>query len=167
MSAAVGADIEALCSKCGDVWHVVVAKVGEQIVKVHCKQCGGDHRYKSPHGAPKEKRMPSMFAEKAPREPKAPVERFEKPAVAADLTKPVRTYRASEKFEVGERVDHPNFGQGVVETAEPGKITVFFGTGRRVLVQSKEGDKAGGGGLTRPKPFDHSNTAGGKPVGGS
>ena len=169
MSAAVGADIEALCSKCGDVWHVVVAKVGEQIVKVHCKQCGGDHRYKSPHGAPKEKRMPSMFGEKPPRAAaaatKAPVERFEKPAVAADLTKPVRTYRASEKFMVGERVDHPSFGQGVVEIAEPGKITVFFGSGRRVLVQSKEG--GAGSGLSRPKPFDHSNTAGGKPVGKS
>ncbi len=145
---------------------MVVAKVGEQIVKVQCKQCGGYHRYKSPHGAPKEKRQPSMFAPKVPKEPKAPVERFEKPAVAADLTKAVRTYRASEKFEVGERVEHPSFGQGVVETAEPGKITVFFASGRRVLVQSKEGS-TGGGGLSRPKPFDHSNTAGGKPVGES
>ena len=167
MSATVGADVEALCSKCGDVWHVVVAKVGEQIVKVQCKQCGGYHRYKSPHGAPIEKRQPSPFApssrSSAPREPKAPVERFEKPAVSADLTKPVRTYRASERFEIGERVEHPSFGQGVVETAEPGKITVFFGTGRRVLVQAK--DAGGTGKLERPKPFDHSNTAGGKPVG--
>jgi hypothetical protein len=117
---------------------------------------------------PKEKRAPPSLMERAQRElaPKAPVERFAKPAVAADLTKPVRTYRASERFEVGERVDHPSFGQGVVEVSEPGKVTVFFGTGRRVLVQSKEG-AAGGGGLTRPKPFDHSNTAGGKPVGDS
>src|ERR1041385_7026319 len=128
MSAAVGADVEALCSKCGDVWHVVVAKVGAQIVKVQCKQCGGYHRYKSPHGAPKEVRQPSMFGPKPQRAPaadKAPVERFAKPAVAADLSKPSRTYRASEKYEVGERVDHPNFGQGVVEISEPGKITVF------------------------------------------
>src|SRR5215470_14753865 len=99
MTAAVGADVEALCSKCGDVWHVVVAKVGEQIVKVQCKQCGGYHRYKSPHGAPKEVRQPSMFAPKPPRataasSAKAPVERFEKPAVTADLSKPVRSYRA-------------------------------------------------------------------------
>ena len=166
MSASVGADIESLCSKCGDVWHVVVAKEGQQIVKVQCKQCGGYHRYRSPTSVPKEKRAPPSMMERAQRElqPKAPVERFEKPAVAADLTKPVRTYRASERFEVGERVDHPSFGQGVVEAAEPGKVTVFFGTGRRVLVQSKEG-ATGGGGLTRPKPFDHSNTAGGKPVG--
>ena len=164
MTAGVGADVEALCAKCGDVWHVVVAKVGEQIVKVQCKQCSGYHRYKSPHGAPIEKRQPSPFAPKTVREPKAPVERFEKPAVAADLSKPVRSYRASEKFVVGERVEHPNFGQGVIETAEPGKITVFFGSGRRVLVQSKDG--AASSGLARPKPFDHANPpAGGKPVG--
>lgn len=163
MTAAVGADVEALCSKCGDVWHVVVAKVGAQIVKVQCKQCGGYHRYKSPHGAPKEKRQPNPFAPRAERAPKAPVERFEKPAVAADLTKPVRTYAANLKYEVGERVEHPSFGQGVVEVSEPGKVTMFFATGRRVLVQSKEG--ASGSGLTRPKPFDHSNPAGGKPVG--
>ena len=100
MSAGVGADVEALCSKCGDVWHVVVAKVGEQIVKVQCKQCSGYHRYKSPHGAPAEKKLPSAI--RAPREAKPPVERFEKPAVAADLRKPSRPYRASEQFEVGE-----------------------------------------------------------------
>lgn len=160
MSAAVGADVEALCSKCGDVWHVVVAKVKEQIVKVQCKQCSGYHRYKSPHGAPAEKKLPATT--RAPREPKAPVERFEKPAVTADLSKPARPYRASERFEVGERVDHVNFGQGVIEISEPGKVTVFFATGRRVLVQAKE---AAPGGLSRPKPFDHSNAAGGKRVG--
>lgn len=165
MTAAVGADIESLCSKCGDVWHVVVAKDGEKIAKVQCKQCGGYHRYKSPHGATAAQKMPSANRPpKEPKEPKAPVERFEKPAVAADLSKPARRYSASEKFEVGERVDHPSFGQGVVEIAEPGKITVFFATGRRVLVQSKAGAQEGGG-LSRPKPFDHSNPpAGGKPV---
>ena len=35
----VGADVEALCGKCGDVWHVVVAKVGDRVAKVQCKQC--------------------------------------------------------------------------------------------------------------------------------
>lgn len=165
MSAAVGADVESLCSKCGDVWHVVVAKVGDQIVRVLCKECGGQHRYKSPHGAPKEKRQPSLSTPKAPRAEKAPVERFEKPAVAADLTKPVRKYAASLKYDVGERVEHPTFGTGTIEIAEPGKITVFFAVGRRVLAQSKEG--ASSGKLERPKPFDHSNTAGGKPVGES
>jgi hypothetical protein len=159
MSAGVGADVEALCSKCGDVWHVVVAKVGEKIVKVQCKQCSGYHRYKSPHGAPAEKKLPATH--RPPREVKPPVERFEKPAIAADLSKPTRPYRASEQFEMGERIEHPSFGQGVVEIAESGKITVFFASGRRVLVQAKA---AVTGGLSRPKPFDHTNPAGGKPV---
>jgi len=160
MSAGVGADVEALCSKCGDVWHVVVAKVGDKIAKVHCKQCGGDHRYKSPHNAPADKKLPAAI--RPPREPKAPVERFEKPAVTADLTKPAKPYRASELYEVGERIEHPSFGQGVIEISEPGKITVFFASGRRVLVQARA---AVAGGLVRPKPFDHSNPpAGGKPV---
>lgn len=160
MSAGVGADVEALCSKCGDVWHVVVAKVGEKIVKVHCKQCGGDHRYKSPHDAPADKKLPAAI--RPPREPKAPVERFEKPAVSADLSKPAKPYRASEPYEIGDRIEHPSFGQGVIEIAEPGKITVFFASGRRVLAQARA---AAVGGLSRPKPFDHSNPpAGGKPV---
>jgi hypothetical protein len=152
---------------------VVVAKVGAQIVKVQCKQCSQYHRYKSPHGAPKEAKLPSATRPpKAPRATRDPVERFEKPAVAADLSKPSRPYRASEKFVVGDRVEHPNFGQGVIEISEPGKITVFFATGRRVLVQAKDGGSPGaasgasGGGLTRPKPFDHTKpTPGGKPVG--
>ena len=40
VSLPVGKDIESICGKCGDVWHVVVAKMGEQIAKVQCKQCG-------------------------------------------------------------------------------------------------------------------------------
>lgn len=156
MSVPTGADIEALCSKCGDVWHVVVAKVGEEIVRVICKECGAQHRYRNP----KLKNQPrarsssssSSSSPRPPREAKV-VQRFDTPAVTADLTKAVRTYKASEKFQVGERVEHPTFGTGVVEIAEPGKMTVFFAVGRKVLVQSK-GDAAGGG-LTRPRPFEH------------
>ncbi|MGE0546637.1 MAG: hypothetical protein AB7R00_06255 [Kofleriaceae bacterium] len=160
MSAGVADDVEALCAKCGDVWHVVVAMEGPKIAKVQCKQCGGYHRYKSPHGAPAQAKLPAN--KRPPRETKTPVERFEKPAVSADLSKPVRTYRASERFEISERIEHPTFGQGVVELVESGKITVFFASGRRVLAQAKEAAAAGS--LSRPKPFDHSNRAGGKPV---
>jgi hypothetical protein len=158
MSVPTGADIEALCSKCGDVWHVVVAKVGEDIVRVLCKECGAQHRYRNPKmkGQPA-KRMSSASSSSTPRPARdiKVVQRFDTPAVAADLSKAVRTYKASEKFVVGERVEHPTFGTGVVETAEPGKITVFFAVGRKMLVQAKGEPAAGGGGLSRPKPFEH------------
>lgn len=160
MSAAVGADIASLCSKCGDVWHVVVAKVGEEIVKVQCKECGAYHRYRNPSGAKAKK----PGAPRAAREPRAIVERHEAPAVAADLSKPPRPYRVSERFEVGERVEHPSFGQGTVEIVDGQKITVFFAVGRKVLVHAK-GDAGGGDrGLSRPKPFDHTGPQAGKPV---
>lgn len=164
MSVSVGADVEALCAKCGDVWHVVVAKVGAQIAKVQCKQCGGYHRYKSPHNAPAEAKLPSTTRPpKAPRAKAEPVARVEKSTVEADLSKPAKTYRASELFEVTERVDHPTFGQGIVEVSEPGKVTIFFATGRRVLVQSKTGG-APSNNLERPKPFDYTIVTGGKPI---
>jgi hypothetical protein len=155
MSAAVGADIESLCSKCGDVWHVVVAKVGDEVVKVQCKQCGGYHRHRSVNGAPAKKSEPRP---RVTRTPRPPVERFETPQVAADLTKPTRPYSPREKFAVGDRVEHPTFGAGVVEaTPEPGKMTVFFAAGRKVLVHEKG---PGSGALSRPAPFDHGkNTA--------
>jgi hypothetical protein len=163
MSAAVGADIEALCSKCGDVWHVVVAKVRDDVVKVQCKQCSGYHRYKSPHGVSGTKKLPTVKAKpRATRD--APVERIARPSVQADLSKPSRTYRPVDKYEVGERVDHPTFGQGVVESLDGAKATIFFASGRKVLVHDKNNVSAASG-LAKPKPFDHSNPpAGGKPV---
>ena len=99
MTAAVGADIESICSKCGDVWHVVVAKVGEKIAKVQCKECHSFHRYKAPGGraavraAPAEagtRPAPPTTARmrKAPPEPPPP-------SVAPDLARPVRRYAAS------------------------------------------------------------------------
>lgn len=163
MSAGVGADVEALCSKCGDVWHVVVAKVGDQIAKVQCKECHAYHRYRSGDKVAPSKTRSTGTSTRA-KATRAPVERFEKPAVAADLSRAVRTYSAAERYEIGDRVDHPVFGQGVVEDSpEPGKAIMFFAIGRKVLVQAKEARTI----LERPKPFDHSNAAGGKRVGES
>ena len=72
---------------------------------------------------------------------------------------------AADAVDLVKRVDHPSFGQGIVELCEPGKITVFFGTGRRVLACAKEATGATSGGLARPKPFDHSiPVPGGKPI---
>ena len=161
-----GKDVAALCSKCGDVWHVVVAKVGQEIVQVLCKECGGRHRYRNPNkNAAKPAREPGT-----PRAARAasPVARFDTPTIAPDLSRAVKRYAASELFTVGDRVEHPTFGQGVVElTAEPGKMTVFFATGRRVLVHAKAASTmpVRGGGLERPRPIDHSlPTPGSKPV---
>lgn len=140
MSADVGADVESICSKCGDVWHVVVAKVGDKIVKVHCKQCGKVHRYTPPGGTPaavKKARAPrAAGAAKGTRA--AAAREAEGPTVAADMSRPVRTYKPAESYAAGDRIEHPTFGTGVVEASPgPGKASVFFPAGRKVLAMAK------------------------------
>jgi hypothetical protein len=135
-----GADIESICSKCGDVWHVVVAKVGEKIARVQCKECGKEHRHKplaSATAAEKKAKpvgAPSARSLKAAAKARAEAT----PIVDVDTSKPVRTYKASELFTPGERIAHPTFGQGIAEVSPgPGKIQVFFPEGRRILAMAK------------------------------
>lgn len=140
MSAGVGADIESICTKCGDVWHVVVAKVGERIAKVQCKQCQSFHRYKPPGGpAAKVKGAAAPRARRAPAPPPPP-------SVAPDLSRAVRRYGVSEAYMTGDRIQHPSFGLGVVQGSPgPGKMDVAFPGGNRILAQAKAA-----AGLTRP-----------------
>ena len=141
MSAAVGADIEALCNKCGDVWHVVVAKVGANIVKVQCKECHGYHRYRPPPGsvqkkAPAVRRSRSSSPKRA--EGSGPTRTASEPSIQPDPNKPSRPYKMSEIYETGEQITHLRFGLGVVENAsEPGKIAVVFESGRKFLATAK------------------------------
>src|SRR5258705_3857278 len=119
MSAAVGADMGWLGSKCGDVWHVVVAKVGEEIVKVQCKQCGGYHRHKPVGGKPAPRARSSSVARPKPH--REAVARIDTPAGAAELTKPPRTYPASQPFAIGQPIAHPPVRSRLVQALpEPG-----------------------------------------------
>ena len=165
MSLPVGSDIESICGKCGDVWHVVEAKVGDKIARVVCKQCGGRHRYKPPEGKASANEVKKPAKEKkaaAPRKssskaPKAP----EEASIVADMSKPPRVYKPNETYTPGERMTHPSFGTGIVEALPgPGKVQVFFPGGRRVLAIAKaastlekppsRGDGGGGGGGKLP-----------------
>jgi hypothetical protein len=162
MSLPVGSDIESICGKCGDVWHVVEAKVGDKIARVVCKQCGGRHRYKPPEGKasandvpkkPKKAAAPRKSSSKAAKAP-------EEASIEADMSKPPRVYKPNETYQPGERMTHPSFGTGIVEALPgPGKVQVFFPGGRRVLAIAKaastlskppargEGGEGGGGKL--------------------
>jgi hypothetical protein len=126
----VGADIEAVCGRCGEVWHVIVAIAGGEIARVECKQCGRAHRYRkvggraAPAGTAKRHR-------KANAKPPAPL-------VEVDLSRPLKIYRSTDCYSLGDRIDHPRFGAGVVDrVAGPEKIQVFFPDGHRVLVHAR------------------------------
>jgi hypothetical protein len=144
----VGQDIDALCGKCGQVWHVVMAKMGERIAKVVCKRCGGLHRYRSEDTveaaamARDGKRSSAGSGTPRPRVTSATA-----PALPAfDPDKPPRRYAPAEAYAAGDRVSHPSFGVGIVAGSPgAGKVEVVFPGGVRVLACAKTTST-----LTRP-----------------
>ena len=166
MSLPVGADIESLCGKCGDVWHVVAAKVGDKIAKVVCKQCGQQHRYKPPEGKPSANDVPGKAAKPVKAKSTTTKKRVSKasaestPLIAIDPNKPARVYKPTETFKPGDAITHPSFGTGVVELIPgPGKIQCFFPGGRKVLAMIK----AASAGLDKPMSREEMAANKGKP----
>lgn len=156
MTVAVGADIESGCGKCGDVWHVVVAMVEAEIAKVQCKECNATHKYKPVGEAkakaakakakPKKKTTTRKRTTKKTAEPELP----EAPRVEAN-DKPSQKYSIKGQYELGDRIDHPTFGQGVVDgLPAPGKVDVYFDDGRKTLAAAKPPSQLEAGGRARP-----------------
>ena len=109
----VGREVESICGKCGDTWHVVIALAEGRIAKVECRECGARHRHRPVGGAaPAARRRSPGTATRATgaRAKKGP------PIVEADLSRPARSFSIRETYQVGDRVVHPNFGEGVVQT---------------------------------------------------
>jgi hypothetical protein len=139
--AAVGQDIEALCGRCGTVWHVVMAMMGDRIAKVVCKRCNGHHRYRT------ENEVTETAGDAPARGARRPTSgrRFSRASAPApaplppfDPNKPPRVYTAKDGYDTGERVSHPTFGTGIVTgTPAPGRVDVAFPSGARVLACSK------------------------------
>lgn len=155
MNPDVGADIESICRKCGDVWHVVVAKDGDKIAKVQCKQCSGYHKYKAPADAKKPPKATTRRTTATKRKAAAAAAKLANPQVEINTTKPVKPYKFSESFDPGDRITHPKFGDGVVElNLAPGKMQVFFPEGRRILALAKKSPSN----LDKPPPFRHAGT---------
>ncbi len=140
----VGQDIEAMCGRCGQVWHVVMAKMGDRIAKVVCKRCGGHHRYRDENadtsggadaaGRPRRSTFGSGRRSTRPARAELPT------APPFDPAKPPRAYAARDSYVAGERVSHPTFGVGVVSGSPgAGKVEVVFpGGSARLLACAKE-----------------------------
>jgi hypothetical protein len=139
----VGQDIEALCGRCGQVWHVVMAKMGDRIAKVVCKRCGGHHRYRDENGAAadrSESRQPrrQTFGSGRRSSGAARGEAATPALPPFDPEKPPRKYAPRDSYATGERVAHPTFGVGVVAGSPgAGKVDVVFSGGARVLACAK------------------------------
>lgn len=137
----VGQDIEDICGRCGDAWHVVAAKLGERVVKVVCKRCGTQHNYNS--GKKDEKPAASSSSGNNARRTfrKRPTRSTPEPIAAPppfDPNQPPRSYSPQSGYGAGERINHPSFGVGIVVSAPgPGKVDVLFPVGPRTLACAK------------------------------
>jgi hypothetical protein len=131
-----------MCGRCGQVWHVVMAKLGDKIAKVVCKRCGGHHRYRDENAnadtsgdASSRPRRPTFGSARRSSRPTRETAAAPPPF---DPAKPPRAYAAREAYVAGERVAHPTFGVGVVSGSPgAGKVEVVFGGGVRVLACAK------------------------------
>lgn len=154
-----GGRIEARCTRCNDITgHVIVAMVGESIVKVECRACGSVHKYYPPN-VPKEAKSKSSVCRVKPGEDRKGAVSATKPATSAvtraaatkaqkaaedmeqtwqrtmNLTAAsARPYAMTESFAVGDVIAHPKFGNGVVqELFPPDKMQLLFRDGSRLL----------------------------------
>lgn len=149
--------------------HIVVAMEKALPVKVECRSCHKQHRYKArPPGekAPKSSETPTGEVTKAPR-------RTTKASASASPTVPTvnpldallatrasgsagsapRSYSPSERYAPGELLSHPSFGLGaVMASPSPGKISVLFRDTTRLLLHERPATGATAGPKLQPPP---------------
>ena len=132
----VGEDIEDICTRCGDTWHVVMAKLGDRVAKVVCKLCGSQHNYRGEKNAPVA--ATGTWGRTRRRRPGRP-QVVPAPFIPEfDPAKPPRGYSPRDTYLPGERVIHATFGVGVVAAIPgPGKVDVQFPGGARTLACAK------------------------------
>lgn len=118
----LGGDIDAYCGKCKLMREHVIAAISPAgaVERVQCRTCQGNHVYR-------EKAAKTTSTRTGTRTSK-------KDSASLDESGPLRAYSMQDRFAVGDRVEHPKFGLGVVVEVRSGKIDVKFGREVKVLV---------------------------------
>lgn len=144
MSATIGVGKEILsqCNKCKLILaHIIVAmKNSTDPDKVMCKTCKGTHSYKDP--AEKKKKV---TIEKVIKNARVSSGKKITQSVAeiwsdaiAKSTSPVVNYSIRTAFTKGDVIEHPTFGQGIVERLiDNNKIEVLFKDEYKTLLHNK------------------------------
>ncbi len=131
----VGKEVVTHCSKCShDLAHIIEVMADTTTpLRVKCKTCGASHKFKVKKAA----KAKSTRA----RKPRVSSEQKLMNLWEAGIAKSkgeTSKYNIKTKFNIGEIVDHPKFGLGVVEKAlDANKIEVIFKTVSKVLMHNK------------------------------
>src|ERR1043166_7898005 len=110
----LGSNIDSWCGKCKLMLaHTIEAMVGEKPMRVSCNTCRSQHSYR-----PQPPRSDSRSAAKrevsggSPKSGKPIGKRYQSLLKAKDAAV-VKTYASTNKYEVGDVLEHPMFGRGV------------------------------------------------------
>jgi hypothetical protein len=161
MANRVGGEVDGFCTKCRMILaHTILAMVGERIARVKCNTCGGEHAYKAAEPGTAAPRSSTPRASKPRAEggtrTRAQEASFEEQLAGKDLAT-ARPYAVGEKFAVGDLVNHPTFGIGLVGAARPDKIDVTFKSFVKTLLHSRPGGPSKPPSFARPpvaRPVD-------------
>ncbi len=145
-SLAVGKELVSYCTRCKmDLGHTIVSMMGGMPARVICRTCKSEHNYKpkkgvTEPGAVAPSRGSPGTSARAPREKTVektvPVEVEWMKQLNAS-TKAIKGYAANEFFDVGDRISHPTFGEGIIQKQIfPNKIEVLFRADLKTLIHS-------------------------------
>lgn len=138
--AAVGKEILAYCTSCKmDLNHIIVAMKGDRVAKAQCLTCKKEHAYKAPKGQTEPKKKRKKKDSDAPTSTTIEAE-WEK-LMNQHKNSPTKNYSMKTSFLLGDKVNHPTFGEGIVgRLIHPNKIEVFFRTDIKVLIHLSQSE---------------------------
>jgi hypothetical protein len=126
-----------------DLNHIIVAMKGERIAKVQCFTCKKEHVYRAPKGAtePQAKAAPRAKKSSSDEEGHHPIEAEWEKLMSSHRDLPVKAYSMKGQFSLGDKLNHPTFGDGIVgKLIYPNKLEVIFRSDVKVLIHGGSPD---------------------------
>ena len=123
-----------------DLGHTIVSMMGGMPSRVICRTCKSEHNYKPKKGV---KEPGAAYSTS-----KTTSERKSAPEKTTSIevewlkqinanARPVQAYAADVRFAVGDRINHPTFGEGVVQKLiHPNKLEIIFRSDLKVLIHA-------------------------------
>ncbi|AUN99469.1 hypothetical protein DOM21_03535 [Bacteriovorax stolpii] len=141
-SIGVGKEILSHCSKCKLILaHIIVTmKSATEADKVQCKTCKATHTFKDPSATKKKTSIDRVIKNARSAGGKKSSESVTDLWTKAmnKTTSQGKEYSTRDSFQMGDVINHPTFGQGVVEKLiDNNKIEVLFKDDYRTLMHKK------------------------------
>ena len=145
MAHKAGDEVLAYCGSCKmDLRAVIIAMEGPRIARVQCRTCKGMRAYRAPLGA----KDPGAIPASAMRRRTVPTEKKEVKTIsvyaewANQMSErkhlPRVTYSAATVLKEGDVIQHPTFGEGIVQKLQfPNKADILFQDDIRTLIHSR------------------------------